>query len=74
MLKAGTHLHFDGHCLEAFNFYAKCLGGKVEFAMTWGESPAAKQVPSEWGSKMIHARLEFGDQFMTGDDAPPGRY
>ena len=74
MLKANTHLHFNGRCLEAFKFYEKCLGGKITFSLTWGESPAAKQVPAEWGGKIIHASFEFDGQMLSGDDAPPGSY
>jgi PhnB protein len=74
MLKANTHLHFNGRCLEAFKFYEKCLGGKITFSLTWGESPAAKQVPAEWAGKIIHASFEFDGQMLSGDDAPPGSY
>ena len=72
MAIANTHLHFSGNCLEALQFYEKCFDGKIEFSMTWGESPAAKQVSSDWGRKIIHARLEFDGQMITADDAPPG--
>lgn len=74
MIKAATHLHFDGRCAEAFQFYTKCLGGKTTFSMTWGQSPMAKELPTEWANKIIHARFEFGDQFFTADDPPPQYY
>jgi PhnB protein len=74
MMKAATHLHFDGRCKEAFKFYEKALGGKTTFSMTWGDSPAKQEMPAEWSSKMIHARFEFGEQFITADDPPPQFY
>jgi PhnB protein len=74
MVKAGTHLHFEGQCAEAFRFYAQCLNGKIAFSMTWGDSPMAKDMPGEMKDKIIHARLEFGDQFLTADDPPPKNY
>lgn len=74
MIKASTHLHFEGHCMEAFKFYEKILGAKINFSMTWGDSPAAKEVPQNWQQKMIHASLEFDGQMISGDDAPPNRY
>jgi len=74
MLKATTHLQFNGNCLEALRFYQKCLGGKITFSMTWGESPAAKSVPARWAKKIIHATFMFDGQTLSADDAPPGYY
>ena len=68
------HLHFRGNCSEAFGFYAKTLGGRIAFSMTYGESPAAAQTPREARDQVIHARLELGSQALTGCDAPGDRY
>ena len=68
------HLHFRGNCREAFRFYADTFGGRIPFAMTFGESPAAAQSPPELRDQIIHARLEFGDQAICGCDAPEERY
>jgi PhnB protein len=68
------HLHFQGNCSEAFGFYAKTLGGRIAFSMTYGESPAAAQTPKEARDQVIHARLELGSQAITGCDAPGDRY
>jgi PhnB protein len=73
MIKAGTHLHFDGQCAEAFKFYAECLNGKIAYSTTWGESPMSKEMP-EMKDKILHARLEFGNQFITADDPPAQNY
>ena len=43
--------------------------------MTWGESPMADQVPSEWRDRIIHAALIVGEtSHLLGGDAPPDRY
>ena len=34
-------------------------------------TPAAEQVPPEWRSKIMHARMTIGDQVLMGSDAPP---
>ena len=69
------HLHFRGNCREAFRFYADTFGGRIPFAMTFGESPAAAQSPPEMRDQIIHARLEYGDeQAICGCDAPGERY
>lgn len=73
-MQAGPHLHFKGNCREAFDFYARTLGGKIVFAMTFGESPMAGDVPPELRNQVIHARLDLGDRQLFGCDAPPERY
>jgi PhnB protein len=72
MLKANIHLHFDGRCKEALEFYSAGLGGKVTYSLTWGESPAAKDAPPGWADKILHAGFEFHGQVLSADDAPPG--
>jgi PhnB protein len=34
----------------------------------------ANQVPPEWGEKIMHARLEVGDQALMGADPPPNMF
>lgn len=68
-----THLGFDGNCREAFDYYAKVLGGKIMFRMTYGESPMADQQP-ELKDRIIHNSLQVpGGGLLMGADAPPGR-
>jgi PhnB protein len=73
-MHTAPHLHFRGNCAEAFRFYAETLGGKIVFAMTYGESPAGAETPRDFRDKIIHARLDFGGQFLLGCDAPPDRF
>ncbi len=68
------YLQFDGRCQAAFKFYERCLGGKIEFVLTNGESPMAAQVPAELHKRIMHARMTIGDQVVMGSDAPPERY
>ncbi len=68
------HLNFNGQCEAAFKFYEKCLGGKITFTMTYGDSPMAAKVPPDWHKKILHATFAVGDQIFTGADAPPGYY
>ena len=73
-MRLNPHLNFDGRCAEAFKFYEQCLRGKISFSMTYGESPAANQVPAGWGKKIIHTTLNIGNDLLTGADAPPNYY
>jgi len=67
-------LSFDGRCEEAFKFYERCMNGKVEFMLRWGDSPMAKEAPAEWQEKVLHARLVIGDTALLGADSLPGSY
>jgi PhnB protein len=73
-MKINAYLHFDGRCEAAFKFYEQCLGGKIVFKMTYGESPMAGQSPPGWRDKIMHARLLVKDQVLMGSDASPERY
>jgi PhnB protein len=67
-------LTFNGQCEAAFKFYEQCLGGNIQTMMTWGDSPMADQVPSEWRDRIIHATLIVGETALMGGDAPIDRY
>ena len=73
-MQLNPYLTFNGQCEAAFKFYERCLGGKIEMLLTFGESPMAEQTPREWRSKVMHARLVVGDKVLMGSDAPPDRY
>lgn len=73
-MQLNPHLAFNGQCEAAFKFYEKCLGGKIELMMTYGESPMAEQMPAAMREKIIHATVAIGDQRLTGGDVPPESY
>jgi PhnB protein len=74
-MSLNPYLSFNGQCEEAFEFYAKALGGKVLSAFKYEGSPMAGQLPSEWGGKIMHASLDLGNgMILMGADPPPGRY
>ena len=73
-MKLSTHLSFDGNCEEAFRFYEKCLEGKIEVIMSYGDSPMANQVPPDWKKRVLHANLIIEGQNLMGADAPPGKF
>ena len=55
--------------------YEQHLGaGKIEGVLTWGDSPLAEQVPTEWRGKLLHARLKIGDSDLVGGDVLPKDY
>lgn len=70
-MQLNPYLMFDGQCEAAFKFYAKILGGRIDAMLTHEGTPAAGQVPADWGKKIMHARMAVGDFVLMGSDAPP---
>jgi PhnB protein len=68
-----TYLYFNGQCEAAFEFYAQVLSGKITAKFTYADMPDG-QDHGEFKDKIMHARLQFGDNVLLGGDAPPQRY
>jgi PhnB protein len=73
-MTVNPYLGFSGSCREAFEFYARTLGGKIEAMLTHAESPMADQTPAAWRDKIMHARLAMGDQILMAGDMTPEHY
>src|SRR5690606_26273929 len=67
------YLVFNGQCREAFEYYADCLGGAIEFLMTHAEAPEMQVAPA-WRDKVLHAQIRIGHWTLMGSDAPPEHY
>lgn len=67
-MKINAYLAFEGNCKAAFEFYAQCLGGKITAMFSYGGTPAAEHVSAEDADKIMHARLDVGDQTLMGAD------
>ena len=73
-MPVNAYLEFDGRCEEAFRFYERTLGGKIEAMLPFEGSPAAEQMPAGSRSKILHAMLRIGDSMLMGSDGAPGTY
>jgi PhnB protein len=69
-----TYLNYGGNCRQAFEFYAKHLGGRIEMLMTHGEMPGPSQAPPERRNDVLHARMAIGGATLLGADVPPERF
>ena len=67
-MKIVTSLSFRGQCREAFEFYAKLLGGKITAAFPYGEGPPEMEAPEKMKDWLMHCWLEVGDQALMGAD------
>jgi PhnB protein len=69
-----NYLFFDHQAAEAFDFYAKCLGGEIAMKVTFGDMPGPSDLPPEAKHLIAHVRLQVGDAVLMGSDwcTPPG--
>ncbi len=70
-MKIVTSLSFQGQCREAFEFYAKVLGGEITAAFAYGDGPAEMPVDPKYKDWLMHCWLDIGDQSLMGADMPP---
>jgi PhnB protein len=75
------YLSFNGNTREAFAFYEKSLGAKIEVMMSFAEMPAmpagdavgCTDGPPPSGDRIMHARLALpGGALLFAGDTPPG--
>ncbi|OGN42890.1 MAG: hypothetical protein A2623_08935 [Caulobacterales bacterium RIFCSPHIGHO2_01_FULL_70_19] len=67
-MKIVTSLSFNGQCREAFEFYAKALGGRITAAMPYSDAPPEMPVGDRYREWLMHCWLEVGDQALMGAD------
>lgn len=68
-MKIVTSLSFRGQCREAFEFYARVLGGKITAAMTYADAPPDMPISDpKYKNWLMHGWLEVGDQAIMGAD------
>ena len=68
-MKIVTSLSFRGQCREAFEFYARVLGGRITAAHPYGEAPPDMPVSDpKYKDWLMHCWLEVGDQALMGAD------
>jgi PhnB protein len=73
-MKLQPYLYFKGNCEEAFQLYARVLGGDYQGVFRYGQSPMAGQHGKEWDDKVMHVSMNLGDQTLMGSDAPASHF
>ncbi|MHB2167605.1 VOC family protein [Alsobacter sp. R-9] len=72
-MKIVTSLSFQGQCREAFEFYARVLGGTITAAIPYSEGPPDMPITDEkYKSWLMHCWLQVGDQALMGADMDVG--
>lgn len=68
-MKIVTSLSFQGQCREAFEFYAKVLGGTIKAAMPYSAAPPDMPITdAKYKDWLMHCWLDVGDQSLMGAD------
>lgn len=70
-MKIVNNLFFRGNCREAFETYAKILGGEIKAMQRFGDTEQEAHLGPDFAEMTMHAWLEVGDQALMGCDAPP---
>ena len=73
-MKTSIHIHFNGRCKEAFEYYENALDAKIRTMLSFCDSPAAESVPDEWSEKIVHANIDLNGVEIAGDDIQPEQY
>ena len=75
------YLSFAGNTREAFAFYEKALGGRIEAMLSYADVPpmapgadaGCGEAPMPTGDGIMHACLKLpGDAMLFAGDTPPG--
>lgn len=73
-MQLNPYLTLAGECEAAFTRYQQIFGGQITAMIRHAGTPAACQVPPEWGDKIMHVCLDMDGRLLMGSDAPPGRF
>jgi len=69
-MKLTPYLNFAGNAQQALDFYANALGGQVVYMQRYGDSPMPGD--EDYKNKVLHARLQFGDNMIMISDVMKG--
>jgi len=73
-VKVDSYLNFGGNCEEAFRFYEKHLGAKIQTLMKFSQMPGPAKTPPGMEDGVLHARIVIGDTVLMASDVPPDRF
>lgn len=73
-MQLNPYLLFNGQCEEAFQFYERTLGAKIECVLLHEGTPAEAHTPPEWHKKVLHGRITLNGQTVMASDCPTDRY
>jgi PhnB protein len=70
-MKVNAYLNYGGNCAEAFQYYEKHLGAKIDRVMKWSQMPdATKHTPPGFENAIMHGRILIGETVIMASDVP----
>ncbi len=79
-MQISPYVCFNGNCKTAFDYYVKNLGAKMIMCMTYADAPpqsagpGSASCPPPPSDRIMHARIQLGENFIMGSDSPPERF
>ena len=73
-MKMNTYLNYGGNCGEAFRFYEKELGAKINMLLTHDQNPGPSRLSAELGKTVLHASITIAGTTIMASDVPPDRF
>ena len=73
-MRTSFHIHFNGQCKKAFEYYQDVLDAKIGTMLPFSNSPSVESVPNEWRNKIVHANINLNGVEIAGDDILPDQY
>ena len=70
-MQLNPYLTYDGNCEAALKYYQKVLGARIEAMFPFGEGPPEMQIPPDYRSKIMHAKVTIDGEVLMASDAPP---
>ena len=68
-MRLDVYVNYRGNCEQAFRYYEQHLDGRITGIVHHAEMPNPG-VPSDFGEKVLHARIEIGTTVLMGADIP----
>jgi PhnB protein len=70
-MKVNAYLNYGGNCAEAFQYYEKHLGAKIDRVMKWSQMPdGAHPTPPRFENAIMHGRILIGETAIMASDVP----
>ena len=73
-MQLNPYLLFNGQCEEAFQFYERTLGAKIDCVLLHEGTPAEAHTAPEWRKKVLHGRITLNGQTVMASDCQPECY
>ena len=72
-MNVNPYLILNGDCEAAFTFYAQATGGELGPMMRFDGMEGCGDIPPEYGQKIMHTHVMFGQTVLMGSDNHPAQ-